>query len=496
MSPTPAHLPPKLLPGQAQVSKWLKAINSFGPRLTGSVPHKNSIDFLERELHRIGGFLIHRDVRYFTRWEAKKCGLSTVGRAKSFNVSSCFPYSGQTPPQGISGKLIYYPRLPLSFRRAAGKIALVDVRLSSLPRIVLRLLLRVRDRFPTNSIGLPSRFSSPLSLLYKNLHLKAAAQAGARGVIYIWRNCSDPNTTDQYLPFDKPYQNCPALWVNGTEGDKLVRASKRGNSVHLVLDAVIDHDAQTDSLWAVLPGIRANETIIVNTHTDGPNACEENGVVGLLALASYFSKLARQGKLQRTLVFVFVTGHFRLPQLAEYPPHQATHHWLKAHPDLWDGKSGHKRAVAAATLEHLGCMEWKDTDDHSNHRPTGDTELELVYASNSKLNEIYLRALQGRTLGRTLTLKPLPIYLGEGQPLYEVGIPTISLITLPDYLCAAPSHGDIHKLDQSFMYEQIETFARVITELDGLKTEEIGKPDRPFILDRLLFGLAKRIMRR
>jgi len=29
-------------------------------------------------------------------------------------------------------------------------------------------------------------------------------------------------------------------------------------------------------------------------------------------------------------------------------------------------------------------------------------------------------------------------YFGEGEPLFRAGIPTISLVPLPDYLCAAP----------------------------------------------------------
>jgi hypothetical protein len=497
MPPPPPRFQPKLLPDQAQLSKWLDGINRFNPRLTGNAPHQDSIDYLEQELHDIGGLSIHRDALHLKqRWEAKTYGLSIVGNAQSINVSSYVPYSGVTGPGGVTGELLHYPRFPFSFWRAKGKIALVDVRLRALPRFALRLLLRVRGRYP-GSADLPAWFSSPLSLLYKKLHLEKAAEAGVKGVIYIWRNCSDPNAVGQYLPFDTPYANCPALWVNGTEGDKLVRAAKRGESVELVLEANIQKEAPTDTLWAVLPGSRSDQTIIVNTHTDGPNTPQENGVVGLLALASYFSKLAKQGQLQRTLVFVFVTGHFQLPQLvADYPPNRATHTWLEAHRDLWDGAPGHKTAVAATTLEHLGCTEWKDTAGHSGHGPTGQMELEIVYASNAKLNEIYLGALQGRTLGRTVTVKPLPVYLGEGQPPYVAGIPTLSLITLPDYMCAATANGEIHKLDLALMSEQIETFAKTITELDGLQTQEIGTADRPGLLDRLFFGILKRLMGR
>jgi hypothetical protein len=46
----------------------------------------------------------------------------------------------------------------------------------------------------------------------------------------------------------------------------------------------------------------SDEVIIVNTHTDGPNATEENGGLGILALAKYFSRLPKIER-RRTLVF-------------------------------------------------------------------------------------------------------------------------------------------------------------------------------------------------
>jgi hypothetical protein len=130
---------------------------------------------------------------------------------------------------------------------------------------------------------------------------------------------------------------------------------KAGGAATLVLEAALD-EADTDTLHAILPGRNPHETIIVNTHTDGPNACEENGAAGLLALAkAHGSRTDRQ----RSIVFVFATGHFQIPQLVEGHG-QATLAWLRRHPELWDGKPGHARAVAGLTLEHLGCLEWKD----------------------------------------------------------------------------------------------------------------------------------------
>ena len=60
--------------------------------------------------------------------------------------------------------------------------------------------------------------------------------------------------------------------------------------------------------------------LIVNTHTDGPNVPEENGALGMLALARYFAKRERR----RDLYFVMVTGHFQLPQFISGNPERGS----------------------------------------------------------------------------------------------------------------------------------------------------------------------------
>jgi hypothetical protein len=66
----------------------------------------------------------------------------------------------------------------------------------------------------------------------------------------------------------------------------------------------------------------------------------------------------------------------------------------------------------------------------------------------------------------------LPLYLGEGAPLYAGGLGTVSLIPLPTYLLQAgdaqnPARLDLDKLDKNLMYGQILSFARTIRALDA-----------------------------
>jgi len=104
------------------------------------------------------------------------------------------------------------------------------------------------------------------------------------------------------------------------------------------------------------------------------------------------------------------------------------------------------------------------------------------------MDNLYLNCIQGRTKVKTITLKPKgKFYFGEGQPLYEANIPTISLVPGPDYLCAIGVNGHIDKIDLDLIYEQIETFTKVVSAIDIAKTEELGKPEPPsFSLLRLL----------
>ena len=466
-----------LLPDKNMVWSWLKRLNAFGPRLTGSTAHRNAVEFLYSEFEAIG-LKVSRDTFRMTHWEAKNCELTVRapdGSREAFEVTSCFPFSGVTAAEGVEGDLVYYRKRPFSFAAATGKIAVVEISVPPLPRLFMRLAFRIRTQVPDRSVDFGRWFTSPLLAMARVPNLAKAARAGVLGVVCIWRKCSDANAAYQYIPFITPYQGCPALWVGGAAGDRLLSLARQGGRIKLKLEATIE-PVEVDTLYAVLPGTDPKETIIVNTHTDGPNACEENGPVALLALARYFAGL-NQTQRRRTMVFVLVTGHFQLPQLPVQG--QATSTWLSQHRDLWAGHAGQRKAIAGVTVEHLGAMEWKDGDNSVGFEPAGRAELELVYTANPALDRIYVEALNERTITRTMTLRPVnDIYFGEGEPLFQAGIPTISLIAIPDYLCAAPPSGYIEKLDQQLFYEQIETLAKVLTTLDRTPTSSIGNPQR------------------
>ena len=76
-------------------------------------------------------------------------------------------------------------------------------------------------------------------------------------------------------------------------------------------------------LIAVLPGTSSESVLIVNSHSDGTNATEENGGLGILALAKYFSKIP---KSSRKRDIVFVQSHMaNFSAMAQLPSIQAVY---------------------------------------------------------------------------------------------------------------------------------------------------------------------------
>lgn len=459
-----------------KVWNFQKMMNNYGARLTGSDAHKKYSEFIKTELESYG-LEVFEDKYKFNKWEAKKWKLtieSEEGCIEEIPTTFYYPYSGQTDKYGVTGELVYCGKGKGNFKKARGKIALVEVIIPSLPS---SLILKKRNSFP-KELKLPQRITNPvIGSVLKCPDLEKAASEGVLGVICIWKKISYKNALNQYLPFTEGYKGCPSLWVDGEIGDKLKKLSKKNIKANITLEAVIESDSKSNTIYAVIPGNNSDETIIINTHTDGPNSCEENGGIALLTLANYYSKIPLSQR-NRTMIFVFVTGHFQLHQFG-INNRQATSRWLQDHPELWDGKNSNKKAVAAVTIEHLGCTEWKDNEKHLTYEQTNEIDIELVYTGNNVMDEIYMKAIEGRTKIRTITLKPRNnIYFGEGQPLFQVGIPTIYLVTAPDYLCKVSLGGEIERLDADLMYEQIQTFLKVIIEIENLSTEVIGKAEK------------------
>jgi len=141
--------------------------------------------------------------------------------------------------------------------------------------------------------------------------------------------------------FPLSYQDIPG-WVGDSTGTELSGLAASGQATAtLVLTADITAGAATETIWGWLKGSgNTGENIIINTHTDGPNATEENGGLGLVALARYLASVPSRN---HDMYFALVTGHFQLPQFTATIPSpknvvvgsDATSVWMVDHPGIY-----------------------------------------------------------------------------------------------------------------------------------------------------------------
>ncbi len=148
--------------------------------------------------------------------------------------------------------------------------------------------------------------------IFDPVPLLDARNAGVLGVVIAWTGLPDDEIINQYNPFTTGYPaasrlptpgdpGCPAVWVGDATGAELSGLAASGQaSATLVLTADITAGAATETVWGWLKGSgHTGENLIINTHTDGPNATDENGGLGLVALARHLASLPARQRVRR-----------------------------------------------------------------------------------------------------------------------------------------------------------------------------------------------------
>lgn len=458
---------------KSEIVSGIKTMNSFGTRITGSDGQLAFIKYLKDQIRDMD-LEVYSDPFYFKKWEKKEASLKIFGYngPEQIEISSVFPYSGETKDTGITSELFYVEDKLRGYAGVKDKIAVIEV--SELEGLPSEVAFDKRSAYPED-VQLPDNYSGPVATTFvKFTYAKIAKLRGARAIVFIWKGLNDELAKGQYLPFILEYQGIPAVWVSETQGKIVKEAAKAHRTATITLTADKMRHAYTETFYCMLKGESDKESVIINTHTDGTNCVEENGPIAMLQLI----KTLKEKKLNRNHIFVFVTGHFRLPVFKDLEGGgvQATSKWLAMHPDLWDGKQGHLKAVAGVSIEHLGCMEYADID--GEYKATGEIQTELVYTGNNTMDDIYMEFARQRETVRTMTLRGHNfLHFGEGQPLFNVGIPEIALVTAPDYLCVESENCEMDKFDANLMYEQTVMFENIIKKIDEVDTKEIGECD-------------------
>ena len=446
------------LPSAGQIRDDFQRMVDFGPRLTGTAAHDNFIDWVQDELERAGCLMYPRDEKPFTYWDARRWGLDLLdgGRPGPVKVSSYFPRSGATPEAGVTGKLVPAARLD----QIAGNVVLIDPKLP--PQLTESFFISNANYFHwTGHHPDPTRDFKRVwvATVGPAQILQRYQDMGAVGAVFVL-DASSEAALGAYLPFNEGFHDCPALWVDRDTGAALAQAALDTPTVRLTLTAE-KRKTTSPSIVGVLPG-ESDELMIVNTHTDGQNAFEENAAVTLVHLARHFASLPAGKKLGRSLVFSAVTGHMtqELPQTGGF---------VKDHPDLVAA------AAAGMTIEHYGSAEW--VDDATGFHATGDPEGCGLWTSESGVLQPVIDSLTTHDIPHTYVLRPRPVYLGIGGALYEAGVPGASFIAGPNHLVNIVPNGHMDKLDASLAERQTRWTADLLTTFDGMSAADLMRGD-------------------
>jgi hypothetical protein len=457
------------LPSKHQLWEDLLFMIACGSRNTGFPGHLKFVDFLADRLKECPGVDVHRDSYSLARWVASNYTLSAQGPnapMRSLHATSAYPNSGKTGAAGVTGALVDLGRTtpnevggsnPIAITKdIRGKIVLIQAPVHGFP---FGANFKIWGAYESN-VTLPDRIKEAIWANRATPVLDPFKEAGAAGVILAWEGVSDENAEGQYAPFGKKFADVPALWVGEKTGEELRRLAAAGGQATITLEATITPGAPTDTVYGVLPGA-SDEIILVHTHSDGPNAVEENAPIGVVALAKYLASLPK-GTLKRTYLFTMTTGH-----MAFSPTARSWRAFVDTHPDLV------KRCVGALTLEHLGARMWIDRD--GTYVPSGENQTTMVITQSKTLADLALRSCTGTIDDRVIAVNPYQHrYTGESGGVIEAGIPTIGIMPVPSYLLKDTPGASIEKIDPRLFRVQLENSTRMLRKMDGMSREQLA----------------------
>jgi hypothetical protein len=478
---------PSALPDAATLREMNSVLAPLHVRPTGSGTQNTYIKWILAQLKKVPGLAISEQHFTINRWshgsmELKlKVGEQTIG----IPIAAPVPYAEATPTGGASAPLVRIPdEEKITAANAAGRIVVRPAPAGNVPYYDFFLPVvswYVYD--PQNTIDpTQSFFGDFINYNARVADLREAAAAGAKGILFV-KELPRAQLTDHYEPYEGTPWHVPAVYLGADEGKQISDAMSSGQpvSARLVLHASY-RQVETPTVRATVPG-ESPQRIVVDSHTDGTNAVEDNGPVAMVAMARYLARLPRTCR-PRTVEFVFPTAHFYQRLVDPYHRHGGA----GVVATQLDSEYDQGLVSSVLVLEHLGAIDYEqmpraDGGPGQELVPNGLRAIQFIGITPSPplvatLTEVVRKYDMQRTIllqGADAPGSTVPSHCnfgGEGTPYNQHLLPTMGVISAPQSLYD-PSFG-LEGIDFKAMHDELLGYTELVNRLGTMSQAEVA----------------------
>jgi hypothetical protein len=444
----PTRPDPAGLATAPQLRQMNAVVADLGSRPTGSAAHQRYIDWIEQQLHRIPGVKVAEQPFTIQRWTPGSASLAlrTGSTWTDLPVADAIPYSHPTGPPGTTAPLTFVPDgSPITAANARGRVVVRPAPPGSVAQSVFFLpLVTYSMHDPHHTISRTGTFYGDfLNYDARVTDLRDAGSAGAAGLVFV-----KDLPRRQLLGHSEPYEgeawDVPGVWLGADEGARLTTALASGQHPlgRITVTAGVK-PVVTASVSATIPGQSASR-LVVDSHTDGTNAVEDNGPVAMIAMARYLARLPLRCR-PRTIDLAFSTGHFYQRLVSPTTRNGGAEALAEQLDKAYDGGS----VSAVVAVEHLGAIDYEGVARRDGPgkvlEPTGQPAMQQIFVTPSPpLVHAVEAVVGGYHLDRTAVMKGADApgatspahcsFGGEGTPFDKHLLPTIGIISAPQSL--------------------------------------------------------------
>jgi hypothetical protein len=335
---------------------------------------------------------------------------------------------------------------------------------------------------PNHTIDPSANFKGDfIAYLERIADLQNAAAAGAKGIVFV-KPLPRRQIKGHYEPYEGLPWGVPGVFLGADQGKRLTDAIDAGKhpTARIVVKARFKH-VKTPTVLATLPGA-SPQRLVIDSHTDGTNAAEDNGPIAMVAMARYFAKLPVACR-PRTIEFAFSTAHF-YQRVASPDTRDGGAEQLAQHLDR-DYDKGTVSAVVV--LEHLGAIDYEEVDRKTGPgmrlAPNGLRAIQFIGVTPSPpLVNTVDQVVQSYDMQRTILLQgadapgnTVPQHCsfgGEGTPYEKHLLPTVGVIAAPQSLYDPAFR--LEGIDFGVMHDELLGFTELVNRMGAMSQPEVA----------------------